>query len=102
MVEVKNGAELLDLDYSGTVSISLANNPGNDTLAGTLTAPVDQGMAIFPGLTLHNADPGYTIQATAAQAVVSDDEPVQRHRRGHGTGRDGPIPQAWGSTLRSA
>jgi streptogramin lyase len=65
VVTVENAAGALDRDYTGSVTIALDNNPGADTLGGTLTATVQNGVAIFHGLTLHNADTGYTIQATA-------------------------------------
>ena len=55
-----------DIDYSGTVTIALGNNPGGDTLKGTLTADVYQGIAVFSGLTLKVPDSGYTITATAS------------------------------------
>jgi dUTPase len=65
VVEVENSAGALDLDYSGTVSIALENDPGDDTLEGTLTATVNHGEGVFAGLRLQNAATGYTIQATA-------------------------------------
>ncbi len=66
VVSVENAAGNPDLDYTGSVTIALAANPGGDTLKGTLTEPVVNGVAIFSGLTLKDADAGYTIQATAS------------------------------------
>ena len=66
VVTVENSSGNPDIDYSGTVTIALANDPGGDTLKGTLTAPVNQGVAIFSGLTLKVPDSGYTITATAS------------------------------------
>ncbi len=65
VISVENAAGDLDPDYTGSVTITLASNPGGDTLGGTLTAPVSRGVAVFRGLTLRNAAVGYTIQATA-------------------------------------
>jgi streptogramin lyase len=65
VVSVENSAGNPDLDYSGSVTIALSSNPGSDTLKGTLTEPVENGVAVFSGLTLKNAGTGYTIQATA-------------------------------------
>ena len=48
----------------GTITIALDNNPGNDTLEGTLTLPLDDGMAVFGGLTMTKPAAGYTIKAT--------------------------------------
>ena len=66
VVAVENGAGDADIDFTGTVTIALANNPGGDTLKGTLTATVNQGVAVFSGLTLEVPDGAYTITATAS------------------------------------
>ena len=47
-----------DIDYNGTVTIALQNNPSGDTLKGTLTATVNNGVAVFSGLTLNDAAQG--------------------------------------------
>ena len=65
VVSVQNSAGDPDTDYTGTVSIALASNPGSDTLKGTLTEPVKNGVAVFSGLTLKQPGTGYTITATA-------------------------------------
>jgi streptogramin lyase len=74
VISVENAAGDPDPDYSGSVTIALASNPGGDTLQGTLTATVSHGVAIFPGLTLQDAGMGYTIQATATglNSVTTD------------------------------
>jgi streptogramin lyase len=66
VVSVENSSGNPDLDYSGSVTIALANDPTGDTLNGTLTEPVVNGVAVFNGLTLKDAGAGYTIQATAS------------------------------------
>ena len=65
-VSVENSLGNLDIDYNGTVTIALQNNPSGDTLKGTLTATVNNGVAVFSGLTLKDAAQGVTITATAA------------------------------------
>ena len=53
--------------FTGAVSISLRNNPGNGTLSGTLQVNAIAGVATFLGLTLDTAANGYTIQAVASE-----------------------------------
>ena len=62
-------------DIGGTVpsattaiTLSLADNPGNATLGGTLTANAVQGIATFADLVLNRAAAGYTLRAGRAQA----------------------------------
>ena len=52
--------------YNGNVTIALLNNPGGATLSGTLTATASGGLATFSGLSINNADSGYTLQVTAS------------------------------------
>ena len=47
--------------FNGAATISLANNPGGDTLGGTLVATAFNGVATFSGLTLNQAGDGYTV-----------------------------------------
>ena len=64
-VAVENSAGEVDpFIQMGTITIALDSNPGDDTLEGTLTLPLDDGEADFGGLTLTKPAPGYTIQAT--------------------------------------
>ena len=49
---------------AGTVTLALQNNPGSDTLQGTLTASTVAGVASFPDLTLIKAAAGYTLHAS--------------------------------------
>jgi streptogramin lyase len=55
--------------YSGTVSVSLANNPGGGTLSGpvseTLVAP-NTGVVTFAGLALNNPGAGYVLRVSAS------------------------------------
>jgi hypothetical protein len=54
----------IDANFGGTVSLALANDPGNTTLGGNLAVGASGGIATFSDLTLNVADPGYTIQAS--------------------------------------
>jgi hypothetical protein len=50
--------------YSGSVTLTLASSPSGGTLGGTLTVPVNQGVATFSGLTLDKVG-SYTLQASS-------------------------------------
>ena len=51
--------------FTGTVTVSLAANPGSDTLGGTTAVTAVGGRATFSGLTLHRMGAGYTLRAAA-------------------------------------
>ena len=51
--------------FTGAISISLRNNPGNGTLNGTLQVNAVAGVVTFSGLTLDAAGNGYTIQVVS-------------------------------------
>ncbi len=55
----------VDTTFGGSVTLSLANNPGSATLGGTLTATAVNGVATFTGLTLNKVRSGYTLGATS-------------------------------------
>ncbi|MHC5543782.1 hypothetical protein ACYOEI_36610, partial [Singulisphaera rosea] len=55
-----------DQKFSGPVTLSLAANPGNGMLSGTLTVNAVYGIATFTGLSLNKSGSGYLIQATAS------------------------------------
>ena len=48
----------------GTATVSLGNNPGGAILSGTLSAPIENGVAIFSNLTLNQLGAGYTLTVT--------------------------------------
>ncbi|HEY8206637.1 MAG TPA: hypothetical protein VIG99_04085 [Myxococcaceae bacterium] len=61
-------------DTTVQVTIALNDNPGADTLGGTLTQTTVEGVAIFSDLTLTKVAAGYTLKATStdlADAVSS-------------------------------
>jgi hypothetical protein len=55
----------LNTNFSGNVTLAIANNPGNSTLGGTLTVAAVAGVADFNDVTLDKPGTGYTLQATA-------------------------------------
>ncbi|MHC5543869.1 S8 family serine peptidase, partial [Singulisphaera rosea] len=55
----------VDPNFTGPITLSLASNPGNGMLGGTLTVNVIQGVATFAGLTLNKPGSGYQIKASA-------------------------------------
>jgi hypothetical protein len=51
--------------FDGSVSLSLASNPGAATLGGSVTVAAAGGLARFAGLTLSQAGQGYTLEASS-------------------------------------
>ena len=56
----------IDPTFTGSVTLSLASNPGGAALGGTLTASAVNGIATFPGLTINKPGSGYSLQATTS------------------------------------
>jgi hypothetical protein len=54
--------------FTGNVTVAIGTNGGSPpgALSGTLTHPAVSGVANFPGLSINNAGPGYTLTANAA------------------------------------
>jgi adhesin/invasin len=57
--------------FSGTVTVSIQNNPGGDTLSGTKARAAVNGIATFNDLSIAKAGTGYTL-AAAAGGVTGD------------------------------
>jgi hypothetical protein len=74
-LEVDDSSGNLITSYNGNVTISLAANPSNATLQGTLTAQAVNGVVTFNGLTLDTAGIGYQIQATASGLASATTNP---------------------------
>ncbi len=51
--------------FDGTVTASMASDPGSAPLLGSLTVTASQGLANFSGLTIDRAGAGYTLGAAA-------------------------------------
>ncbi len=60
-VEVESPSGQLITGATGTVTLSLANDPGGAALNGTLTATINQGVATFSGLSIDRAGTGYSL-----------------------------------------
>ena len=61
-----------DKTFTGNVTLTLNNPAGvTGTLGGTLTAPIQNGVATFSGLTLDKAINGYTITAAVGSFSVT-------------------------------
>ncbi len=56
----------LDTNFSGSVTIALANNPTGAALGGTTTVAASQGVADFSSLTINKVGQGYTLGATGS------------------------------------
>ena len=61
-VQVNDSGGNLDTSYNGSVSLNLSSAPSGGALAGTLSAPVIDGVATFTGLSLNVAG-AYTLAA---------------------------------------
>jgi len=57
--------------YTGNVTIAIANNPSAGTLSGTTTLAASAGVATFADLSINNVGTGYTLSAQAA-GLASD------------------------------
>ncbi len=72
----------VDPNYTGQVSVALANNSGQAALGGTLTTNAVNGVAAFSGLTVSSSGSGFTFAAsspglTAGTSPPMDVEPDQ-------------------------
>src|SRR5204862_459981 len=52
--------------FTGSVTVTLGNNPGGSTLGGTTTVAAVNGVASFAALTLDKTGTGYWLTATAS------------------------------------
>ena len=65
-VDAEDSSGNIETSFNGTVTVALANNPGNATLGGTLTVTASQGVANFSGLTITTAASGYTLLVSSS------------------------------------
>ncbi len=56
----------VDTSYSGDITMSVAANPGNSTLGGTVTMMAINGVVTYSDLTLNKVGSGYTLEADAS------------------------------------
>ena len=62
------------IDFAGTVTVTIENNPGGGLLAGATAVLAQTGVATFPDLSIDKSGSGYTLLATAdpLTAVTSE------------------------------
>jgi hypothetical protein len=53
-------------NFSGSVTLALASNPGGGTLTGTTSTSFNNGLASFTGLSLNKSGSGYSLVASSA------------------------------------
>ena len=61
----------LESTYTGSVTVALASGPGGSTLGGTLTAQVQNGVAVFANLKLNRVGLGYSLKVVSHRALAS-------------------------------
>jgi hypothetical protein len=67
----KDAGGLVATTFTGNVTVGISTNPGDGSLAGTLTVAAVAGVATFPGLSINNTGIGYTLQATSSLPMVT-------------------------------
>ncbi len=65
-VAIAGATGAVDTTANGSVTLSIASNPGGGTLGGTLTATAVNGIATFSGLSISQPGAGYTLSATSS------------------------------------
>jgi hypothetical protein len=65
----------VDPNFTGTVNVSMGNNPGNANLTGTLNVPAVNGVATFTGLSIDAAGNGDTLQVTSGTLAPTTTAP---------------------------
>ena len=75
VVKAEDSEGNVDPNYSGSITLSLLNNPGGATLGGNVTVNASAGLASFSGLTVNQAGSPDTIEATATGLVAATSTP---------------------------
>jgi hypothetical protein len=70
-VEARDASGGLVTNYSGSITVALAANPGSGTLGGTKTVAASGGVATFSDLTVDKLGTGYTLQASAGTLTAA-------------------------------
>ncbi len=60
--------------FTGNVTMTIAANPGGDTLSGTKTVAATSGVATFSDLSIARAGVGYTLQGAAEGLTVTSNQ----------------------------
>jgi subtilisin-like proprotein convertase family protein len=56
---------------TGSITVTILNNPGNSTLGGVTTATASGGVATFTNLTLNKAGNDYTLQVSSSKLAAA-------------------------------
>jgi hypothetical protein len=75
VVEVRDTGGNLVTSYTGSITVTIATNPGGGTLAGTTVVQVSNGKASFSGLSIDKPGTGYTLQASTADPLAATSAP---------------------------
>jgi len=65
VVAVQDAGGVTVKGVTGSVTIGFGNNPSGGVLTGTLTAPINAGVASFPNLSIDKVGTNYTLAATS-------------------------------------
>src|SRR5690349_12382563 len=57
--------------FTGTVTVTIGNNPGGGSLSGTVARAAVGGVVSFPGLSIDKVGTGYTLSASATGAAAT-------------------------------
>ncbi len=60
-----------ETDFHGTVTLTLASDPGGGELGGTLSVTVVNGVAVFSGVTIGKKGNGYVLSITAPELQIA-------------------------------
>ena len=66
VVRAVDASGTTDADFTGTITISIGNNPAGGSLSGTISRDAVNGIATFDGLSIAQAGNGYTLVASAS------------------------------------
>jgi len=65
VVAVQDAGGVTVKGVTGSVTIAIGNNPSGGVLSGTLTAPINAGVASFPNLSIDKVGTNYTLAASS-------------------------------------
>ncbi|CAN5298884.1 hypothetical protein BH10PLA2_BH10PLA2_14420 [soil metagenome] len=84
-ISAENAYGVLDKNFTGDVTLTLAGGPGGATLGGTTTVPVVNGVATFTDLSLAQLGDGYTLVAAATGLTSTSTPAISVKQSGIGT-----------------
>ena len=75
-IAVENVSNSVVTNYTGSVTVTLGNNSGGSTLAGSYILLTNNGVATFSGLTLNKSGSGYTLVVTSGTHTAATSSPL--------------------------